>query len=202
MTARSLAIAAGMAMAIMGNAGKAVAEDELNSPVFVGATLNATPNWSAEATTQEPVTRIRLDEPVEFGADDVADSASPWHAARIGAESRPAEVDAINLIKRDGKADDESGSFFTYAGVGLGKIKFSLNLQDGGLKLAKEKRYKRTQLFLGSRYKFAPSTSLALEYRLITGSDPIFEGDSGLAAVGSSSKFNNHNVLMNFRYKF
>ncbi len=201
MTARGLAMAAGMAMAIMGNSGKAAAEDALNSPTFIGATLYAAPGWSAEATAQEPVTRIRLDEPVEFGAD-VADSASPWYAARIGAESRPAEVDAINLIKRDGKVGDKSGSFLTYAGVGMGKIKFSLNLQSGGLKLAKEKQYKRTQLFLGTRYKLAPSTSLALEYRLVTGSDPIFESDSGLAAIGSSSEFNNHNVLMNFRYKF
>lgn len=201
MTARSLAIAAGLAMAAMGSPGKAVGEDILTSPTLLGATLYPAANWSADATAQEPSMRIRLDKPVEFGADAVV-SASPWYAARIGAESRPVATDAIDLIKRSGKAGDESGPFFTYAGLGLGKVKFSLDLNVGDLKLAKEKQYERTQLFLGTRYKLAPSTSLALEYRVVTGSDPIFESDTGLAAVGSSSKFNNHNILMNFRYNF
>ncbi len=201
MTARSLAIAAGLAMVTMGNPGHTAADEILTAPTLVGATLAPAASAPAAATAQEPNVRISLDKPIDFGAD-VAETTSPWSAARLGADSRPAEVDAINLIKRGGKADGGSGPFFTYAGVGLGKIRFSLNLQDGGLKLAKEKQYKRTQLFLGTRYKFTSNASLALEYRLITGSDPIFESDSGLAAVGSSSKFNNHNVLMNLRFRF
>ena len=200
MTARSLAIAAGLAMAAMGSPGKAVGEEILTAPTLLGATMYPAANWSADATAQEPSMRIRIDKPVEFGAD-VLEPASPWYAARIGAESRPVATDAINLFKSSGKAA-ESGPFFTYAGLGLGKVKFSLDLNGGDLKLAKENQYKRTQLFLGTRYKLAPRTSLALEYRVVTGSDPIFEGDTGLAAVGSSSKFNNHNVLMNFRYNF
>jgi hypothetical protein len=46
------------------------------------------------------------------------------------------------------------------------------------------------------------STSLALEYRALTGSNPLYENDAGVAAIGPSTKFNNHNVLMNLRYHF
>ena len=77
-----------------------------------------------------------------------------------------------------------------------------MDLDDGDLKLAKERQYKRTQLFLGMGYKITPSTSLDLEYRALTGTKPLFEDDAGVAAIGSSSSFNNHNVLMNLRQRF
>lgn len=201
MTARSLAIAAGLAMAVMGNLGHATAEEILTAPTLVGATLAPAAGSPTAFMAPEPGVQILLDKPIDFGAEAV-DSTTPWYGARLGAESRPVEVDAISLIKRDGKSDDDKGPFFTYAGVGLGKVKFSMDLNNGGLKLAKEKQYRRTQLFVGMRYGFAPSTSLALEYRLATGSDPLFEKDDGIAAFGSNSKLNNHNVLMNFRYRF
>ncbi len=201
MTARSLAIAAGMAMAVMGNLGHATAEEILTAPTLVGATLAPAAGSPTAFVAPEPGVQILLEKPIDFGAEAV-DSTAPWYGARLGAESRPVEVDAISLIKRDGKGDDDKGPFFTYAGLGLGKVKFSMDLNNGDLELAKEKQYRRTQLFLGMGYGFAPGTSLALEYRLATGSDPLFEKDDGIAALGSNSKFNNHNVLLNLRLGF
>lgn len=199
MTARRLAIAAGMAMAAMGNPGHAAAEEVLTAPTLVGASL--APGGPAATTMRQQGVPVLLDEPVDFGTA-AAEPASPWYAARIGAESRQVEVDTINLSKRGGKADADEGPFFAYAGLGLGKINFSMDLDDGDLKLAKEKQYKRTQLFLGMGYKITSSTSLDLEYRALTGTKPLFEDDAGVAAIGSSSSFDNHNVLMNLRHRF
>ena len=201
MTARRLAIAAGMAMAAMGNPGHAAAEEILTAPTLVGATLLPAEGGWAAVTARQPGVRVRLDKPADFGAAMV-ESASPWYAARIGAESRQVAVDTINLSRRGGPADEDDGPFFAYAGVGLGKVNFSMDLDDGDLKLAKEKQYKRTQLFLGMGYKITSSTSLDLEYRALTGSNPLYENDAGVAAIGPSTKFNNHNVLMNLRYHF
>jgi opacity protein-like surface antigen len=190
-----------MAMAAMGNPGHAAAEEMLTAPTLVGATLVPAEGGPAAVTARQPGVQVRLDKPVDFGAAMV-ESASPWYAARIGAESRQVEVDTINFSKRGGRADEDDGPFFGYAGLGLGKVKFLMDLDDGDLKLGKEKQYKRTQLFLGMGYKMTSSTSLALEYRALTGSNPLYENDAGVAAIGSSTRFSNHNVLMNLRYLF
>jgi hypothetical protein len=187
-----------MAMAAMGNIGHAAADETLQAPTFLGATLSPIAGGSAAAESSG--VQIHLEKSFDVGAA-LAETASPWYRTGMGAKSQRIEVDTINLSKRDGKTDKNDGPILGYAGVGLGKLKFSMDLDDGDLKLGKEKRYKRTQLFLGMRYKMAPRTSLALEYRALTGSNPAFENDPG-TTIGSPTKLNNHNILMSLRYRF
>ena len=117
------------------------------------------------------------------GASDagaaMAETVPPWHRAELKAESQRIEVDSIDLGSLGGPrrrgAGDRRSAFLAYAGLGMGKLKLSMDLDNGNLKLGKEKHNQRSRLFLGMRYRMAPRTSLALEYRAMAGDGSLFE---------------------------
>ena len=83
----------------------------------------------------------------------------------------------------------------------MGELKLSMDLDSGDLKLGKEKRNGSGRLFLGMRYRLAPRTSLALEYRAMAGDDPLLELDIG-GQTFSADQLSVHDLRMSFRYRF
>ncbi len=203
MTAHRLAIAGGMAMVAMGHFGHAAAEEGPEAAALEAAAVSQAMDRPKATSAPRPGVRIHLESASDAGAA-MAETVPPWHRAELEAESRRIEVDSIDLGSLGGpgrRRSDGRETFLAYAGLGMGKLKLSMDLDSGNLKLGKEKRNGRSRLFLGMRYRMAPRTSLLLEYRAIAGDGSLFELDLG-GQTFSADRLNVHDLRMSFRYRF
>jgi hypothetical protein len=202
MTAHRLAIAGGMAMVAMGHLGHAAAEEGPEAAALEAATVSQAVDSPKAMSAPRPGVQIHVKGASDAGAA-MAETVPPWHRAELEAESQRIEVNSIDLGSLGGPRRHGAGrgAFLAYAGLGMGKLKLSMNLDNGNLKLGKEKRNERSRLFLGMRYRMAPSTSLVLEYRAMAGDGSLFELDLG-GQTFSADRLNVHDLRMSFRYRF
>ncbi|MDH3594550.1 MAG: outer membrane beta-barrel protein [Rhodospirillales bacterium] len=202
MTAHRLAIAGGMAMVAMGHFGHAAAEEGPEAAALEAAAVSQAVDRPKATSAPRPGVQIHLKSPSDAGAA-MAETVPPWQRAELEAESQRIEVDSIDLGSLGGlrRAGDGRGGFRAYAGLGMGKLKLSMDLDSGNLKLGKEKRSGSSRVFLGMRYRMAPRTSLALEYRAMAGDNPLFELDLG-GQTFSADRLSVHDLRMSLRYRF
>ena len=204
MTAHRLAIAGGMAMVAMGHLGHAAAEEGPEATALEAAVVSQAVDSPKAMSAPRPGFQIHLTGASDAGTA-MAESVPPWRRAELEAESQRIEVDSIDLGSLGGPrrrgAGDRRSAFLAYAGLGMGKLKLSMDLDNGNLQLGKEKHNQRSRLFLGMRYRMAPRTSLALEYRAMAGDGSLFELDLG-GQTFSADRLNVHDLRMSFRYRF
>lgn len=195
MTAQRLAIAGSVAMLAMGTAIDAGAEDGNRDSALEAAAVSRVAS-STEAAGRTGVA-IDLKRSSDVGAA-MAETVPPWLRAQAAAEAYRISFESIRLA-RLGAARNAAAwkTIAAYAGVGRGALRLSLDLASGDVRLRKEKRDRRDQLFLGMLYTVAPRTNLAVEYRALAGGDLPGQG-----ASRADSGLNDHSVLVRFQHRF
>lgn len=103
-----------------------------------------------------------------------------------------------------GKARGEQprSNFTPYAGIGIDKIKLSMDLESGDVALKKDKGFNRPRLILGMDYSVTEDLSLGFEYRALASDNPLFSLDMGSETMNVDTRFTRHNVFLTARYRF
>ncbi len=111
--------------------------------------------------------------------------------------------DRTSGFSRHRARGEQSRSIFTpYAGIGIDKLKLSMDLESGKMVLKKDKGFTRTRLILGMGYAVTEDLSLGLEYRALASDQPLFSLDVGSETLDLDTRFNRHNFLLTASYSF
>jgi len=175
MTARGVAVACGMAVLAMRAIEPAAAFDDHPTVAFDPAVVAG--GGVADAITDfdqhyDAILRDRLD-------------------ARTGGFSSGQE-----------RRKQPRSPFKTYAGIGISKLKLSMDFDSGDIALKKDKGFSRPRLILGMGYRVNEDLSLGLEYRALAADEPLFSVDMGSETLNVDTRFTRHNVFLTAKYRF
>lgn len=180
MTAQSMAVACSLAVLAMGAMDPAAAFDDRQTAAF--------------------------DRPVATGGG-VTDPAAIFTDIGVDQHDDVIALDHLDPMSsgfgRRQEGDEQPPSpFKAYAGIGVSKLKLSMDFDSGDVALKKDKGYSRPRLIFGMGYKITEDFSLGLEYRALAADEPLFSLDMGSETVNVDTRFTRHNVFLKAKYKF
>lgn len=103
--------------------------------------------------------------------------------------------------RQDRQSRGTPDRLYPYAGLGVGKVKMSMNLANSDLRWRKDRSSRRARVFTGFSYNFTPNLEMGLEYRALATGDPMFELDLGGLDLEVDDPFSDHRVNLQFRYR-
>lgn len=182
MTAHGVAVACGVTVLAMAAMEPAAAFDEQRTVAFDRTA-------AIVGSMTEPVTAATTTD-IDFDQHD-----------KVIARDRSG-VSAAGFGRGRARGEKPRSAFTSYAGIGIDKLKLSMDFDSGDVVLKKDKGFTRPRLILGMGYAVTEDLSLGLEYRALASDEPLFSLDMGSETLNVDTKFTRHNLFLTARYRF